>query len=384
MRLRQAVLPVQGAGRARRCRLLGQQLLVNAGLLPVPCLVVLAEHAQVHRYNLMCERWRQQRHATFQHQRGHLMPGHLQDRRLHQFERHAGGDVEDLPLMGQIVAAIAVTRVDAQLLFTAQYQHRGAGHHQWPQGFEFGFGQRVERMVGLDCRQYPQRVAFGVMQQCRAGHRQVGDAPGVHQVAEIDDALQLPLALLIARPDGVIIGDVQMYRLHRQLVEQRLQTFPGLLCGGTYPRLLRAFGQHRQQVSDQCLGVPWVPLQGSFEPRVGEVGQGQVDSCTKTAQLSHQARLHVLDTGQRLTFYIVEQAHAQALTVHVHRQQLLAGTCCQHRRYRHSLVMQIAQGSMLGLELRNGIVAMADLQHIAPAGGVQAKIQVLLATQRLQ
>ncbi|MCY1186076.1 hypothetical protein D9M73_269130 [compost metagenome] len=92
----------------------------------------------------------------------------------------------------------------------------------------------------------------------------------------------------------------------------------------------------------------------------------------------------MLDTGQRLTFYIGEQAHAQALTVHVHRQQLLAGTCCQHRRYRHSLVMQIAQGSMLGLELRNGIVAMADLQHIAPAGGVQAKIQVLLATQRLQ
>ncbi|MNS96207.1 hypothetical protein D3C72_1304950 [compost metagenome] len=66
------------------------------------------------------------------------------------------------------------------------------------------------------------------MEQSRAGYRQVGNSPGVQQITEIDDPLQLPLPLLVTLPDGVVIGDVQMHGLHRQLCDQWLQALLGL------------------------------------------------------------------------------------------------------------------------------------------------------------
>ncbi|MNN16885.1 hypothetical protein D3C81_1300400 [compost metagenome] len=175
MGLRQAILPVQAA---RRRWLRGQQVLVETRLLPVARLAMYAEHAQVDPcYGLPIQLGEQGR-AAAQVQRGGLQAGSLQDCRLHQREGHGGGGVEDFPFMGDVVAGVLVTRVDGELLLAAQHQHGGAIEHQRPQGAQFGFGQRVEHLVGSDRRQDPQRVALGVVQQRRAGHRQVGDAPG--------------------------------------------------------------------------------------------------------------------------------------------------------------------------------------------------------------
>ncbi|MNH17986.1 hypothetical protein D3C78_568530 [compost metagenome] len=84
-----------------------------------------------------------------------------------------------------------------------------------------------------------------MMEQGRAGHRQVGNTPGAQQVAEIDHAAQLPLPLCVPLPDGVVIGDVQVHRLHRQLSDQRLQTLFGLKGGFEQLRLARSVVEHR-------------------------------------------------------------------------------------------------------------------------------------------
>ncbi|MNO83448.1 hypothetical protein D3C76_747560 [compost metagenome] len=130
-------------------------------------------------------------------------------------------------------------------MFAAQHQHGSAVQHQRPQGAQFGLGQRVERLVGLHGWQDAQWVALGVVQQRSAGHRQVGDAPGAQQVTEIDHALQLPLALGITGPHGVVVGDVQVHGLTGQLIDQRHQALVGLSRGVFDAGALPAVLQHR-------------------------------------------------------------------------------------------------------------------------------------------
>ncbi|MNJ58380.1 hypothetical protein D3C77_540100 [compost metagenome] len=153
-------------------------------------------------------------------------------------------------------------------------------------------------MVGLDGRQNAQRIALGVVQQGRTGYRQIGNPPGVHQVAEIDNPLQLPLALLVTLPDSVVIGDIEVYRLHGQLSGQRLQAFLRLVRGLQQLRFAGALGEYRRQVRDQLNGVPWVPLQRTFKPRMGEIRQGLVNTCAKPAKLGDQLRRHEFKTGE--------------------------------------------------------------------------------------
>ncbi|MNN60201.1 hypothetical protein D3C81_1753700 [compost metagenome] len=100
-------------------------------------------------------------------------------------------------------------------MLATEYQHRRARDDQWPQRLQLLMLQRVDRVVGLHGRQDDKRIATGVMQQRRTGHRQIGDAPGAHQIAKVDHALQLPVTQGIARPDGVVVGDVHVNRLHR-------------------------------------------------------------------------------------------------------------------------------------------------------------------------
>ena len=308
----------------------------------------------------------------------------LKNRRLHQGKRHAVGDLEDFPFVRKVGAAVMIVRVDAHLLLATEHQYRRTGHDQRPQCAQFGFSQRVEGVIGGDGRQNAQRIAFGVVQQGGAGHRQIGNAPGAQQVAEVDHALQLPLAFGVALPDRIVVGDVEVHGLLRQLIQQRRQGLLRLGGGGLDADLARAFGEHWQQVGNQCLGVLRVPLQGAFEAGMGEVGQRLIDPGTERAQLGHQPWLHVLEPGQGLAVDIVQQAGANGLPIDIQRQQLLARHRHAHRRHRHATLAQPAQGRMLRLQLDRRVAAMAHLQHIAPLRAVETEVEVLLAAQRLQ
>lgn len=131
MGLRQAILPVQGAGRGR---LPGEQVLVEARLLPVARLIVRTEHAEVEPVHRLPMQFGKQRRAAAHVWRGDRQPRSPQDRCLHQGEGHGGGGVENFPLMGDIVAGVLVAWVHRQLLCAAQHQYCGAVQHQWPQG----------------------------------------------------------------------------------------------------------------------------------------------------------------------------------------------------------------------------------------------------------
>ncbi|MNN07963.1 hypothetical protein D3C81_1208040 [compost metagenome] len=378
MGLRQAILPVQAAGRGR---LRGQQVLVEARLLPVARLTMHAEHAQIDARHCLPIQFREQKGAAAQVRRGWLQARSLQDGRFHQRERYGGGSVEDFPFMGDVVAGVLVAGVDGELLLATQHQHGGAVEHQWPQCPQFGFAQRVECLVGTHGRQDAQRVALSVVQQRRAGHRQVGDAPGAQQVAEIDHPLQLPLALAVAGPDGVVVGDVQVHGLAWQLVDQRRQMLGGQLGGLLDAGALLGVAQHGQQVLDQCLGVLRVPLQGARQARVVESGQGLVQPRAEPAEFGHQAWFHVLEAGQWLAVDVVEQAHAQRLPVYFQRQQHLAIAGRAHGGHWQALFAQVGQGRVLGLELHLGVAAVAGLEHETALWCVYTEVQVLLAAQ---
>ncbi|MCY1413540.1 hypothetical protein D9M71_289730 [compost metagenome] len=205
---RQAVLAMQGGRLACFPRLFAEQGLINAWLFPVASLEQRAQHAQVDAAERLPGQRRQQGGRTLERQGRQGKANALHDSCLHQLERDRGGDVEDLPFMGQVVAAVAVGRIDADLLFATEYQNRRASDDQRPQRLEFRQGQRVDRVIGLNGREDAQRIAFGMVQQGRAGDREVSNAPGTHQVAEVDDALQLPLALLVPQPNGIVVGDI--------------------------------------------------------------------------------------------------------------------------------------------------------------------------------
>ncbi|MNN93599.1 hypothetical protein D3C81_2120790 [compost metagenome] len=97
-----------------------------------------------------------------------------------------------------------------------------------------------------------------------------------------------------------------MHRLHRQLLEQRLQALFGLASGCQQLRLARPVAEHWRQMSDQSRGMPWVPLQGALKPGMGETGQRLIDAGAEPAQLGDQLRFHILEPGQRLPLYVLE------------------------------------------------------------------------------
>jgi len=151
------------------------------------------------------------------------------------------------------------------------------------------------------------------VQQRRARDRQVGDPPGADQIAEIDHALQLPLALRIALPDHVVIGDVHVNGLHRQLVHQRLQVPLGLFGRFGDQRSLRVIGNHRQQMGDQGLGVTGVPLQRAFKARMVETGQRLVHLTTQSPETRHHRAGQVVQVRERLALNVFEQTHMHRL-----------------------------------------------------------------------
>ncbi len=286
--------------------------------------------------------------------------------------------------MGDVVTGVVIVRVHGQLLRATQHQHRRTVQHQRPQGAQFCFGQRVEGLVGADCRQDAQRVAFGMVQQCSAGHREVGDAPGARQVAEVDGTLQLPLALVVAGPHGVVVGDVQVHGLGWQPLCQGREALAGQARGLFDAGALRGVVQYRQQVRDQRLGMLRVPLQGTHQAWMVEVDQGLVEPCAQPAQFSHQARRHVLETRHWLAVNVVEQAYPQGLPVDGHCQQGVTILCRLHGGHRHALLAQVGEGGVLRLQFDLGVAAVTGLEHEAALRGVHAQVQVLLAAQRRQ
>ncbi|MNV86830.1 hypothetical protein D3C71_1808880 [compost metagenome] len=117
------------------------------------------------------------------------------------------------------------------------------------------------------------------------------------------------MTLLIAFPDHVVVGDVHVDGLHRQLRHQWLQSPFGALRGlGDQPSL-PLVGNYWQQVLDQRTGVPGIPLQGTLKARMVETRQGQVHFAAEPTEAGDNVMAKVVEMGQGLTFDVVKQAH---------------------------------------------------------------------------
>jgi len=334
-RLRQAILSVTARRQTMRGSGFGQQLLINARLLPVARFEVRTQDAKIDQRKFSPDQFRQQRRETFTADGRQRLADCRENRRLHQRQRHRSRYVEDFPLMFKVVAAIGVARIDADLLLATEHQHRRPRHDQRPQRQQLFMLQRIDRVIGLHRRQNHKRITPGMVQQRRARHRQVSDAPGAHQITEVDHALQLPMTLGITLPDGIIVGDVHVDRLHRQLVLQRLQATFGLLGGACDQCALAFIVDHRQQVADQRTGMARVPLQRALQARVIEAGQGQIHLATQPTETGHHVVAQVIKMRQRLTFDVVQQSHVHRLAVGFQRQQIRAIAGRDHPGYVH-------------------------------------------------
>jgi len=334
-----------------RCGLC-QQALINARLLPIARFEVRAQHAQIDQRKFTPDQPWQQRCKFCVFGLWHGLSHGCENRRFHQRLWHRCRDAKDFPLVTEIVAAIRIGGVDAHLLLATEHQNRRPRHDQWPQRLKLSVLQRIDRVISLDRRQDDQRIAIGVMQQSRTGHRQIGDTPGAHQITEVDHTLQLPMPLGIARPDDVVIGDIHVNRLHRQFVQQRLQTALGLLGGNADRRTLLRVGDHRQQMTDQSVGVTRVPLQGAFKTRVIETCQGQIHLATESAKPGDHVLAKMIEIGQRLPVDVLQQPHMHRFAIGLQRQQIGTVIGCNDARHLDRRVLgQILEARMLGLQL---------------------------------
>ncbi|MNF80183.1 hypothetical protein D3C84_624200 [compost metagenome] len=301
----------QAVGRSR----FAQQTLIDPLLFPVTGLEMRAQYAQIDQGKFTPDQARQQRCEAFAADVRQAVPHRGEDRRFHQRQRHRRGDAENFPLVDQIVAAVGVARIDADLLLAAEHQHRRPRNDQWPQRQQLFVLQRIDRVISLNRRQNVERIASGMVQQRRAGHRQVGNAPRADQIAKIDHALQLPLALRIALPDRVVVGDVHVNGLYRQLVHQRLQMPLGLFGHFGDQRALPVIFNHRQQMRDQRIRVAGVPLKGALKARMIESGQRQVHFAAEPAETGHHGSGQMIEMCKRLALDVFEQAYVHRLPV---------------------------------------------------------------------
>lgn len=102
----------------------------------------------------------------------------------------------------------------------------------------------------------------------------------------------------VSAPDDVVVGDVHMDRLYRQLLDQRSQVTLGALRRRRDQGALPGILDHWQQVLDQCLGMPGIPLQGALEPGMLEIRQGQVHLPAEPPQARDQLDAQVWQMGQ--------------------------------------------------------------------------------------
>ena len=217
------------------------------------------------------------------------------------------------------------------------------------------------------------------MQQCRTSHRQIGNAPGVHEVTKIDHALKLPMTLSITLPHHVVVGDVHMHCLPRQVIGQGADTLFDLLGHLLQCRAVRKIVQRRQQMRDQSLRVAWVPLQRAVQSRMLEPRQRLAHAPTQVTKSGDHPAPQVRQMGQRLAIDIIEYSYMQGLAVEGQGQQLLSCQRLDDLGYAYSL--QAIECGVLGVQFNGSVVTSTDFQNKPTARAVDFVVEVLLAAQ---
>ncbi len=264
----------------------------------------------------------------------------------------------------------------------ADDQDRGTQHHEWPDRVDFGLGQRAQRVVRAHRGQDVGRLGAGVVQDRGDRDRQLADGPRPGQVTEVDH----PVDEAVRAEHGVVVGQVEVHDLDRQVGDERRDEVPGPR-GSTFDLGPPICGQRRAERGDRPAGVPRVPLQDPVESvAAGDVRERQVDPGRDLAQPGDASRCQVT--------LVVQRAAGKEPDQPGHRRTVRSGD----RRAPHGSVVRAEHlgdpqfrarggdpvgGGVLGRDLGSteGRVRHLEHRHRFPRRRPHEEVGVLVAAQ---
>ena len=229
--------------------------------------------------------------------------------------------------------------------------------------------------------QYGARLGSGVPQQRGDRGGQLAHRPGGGEVAEVDHAVRHPKPVL-QRADQVVVGQVGVDGLPRQVPGQRLHPRPGLARRRLDPVPQRLVADVPGQLGHHPAGVPQVPLQHPVQARVGEVAQCPADLPGHRADARHDPRRQVLLAAQRAAAQVAQHPRGRRAVRGGHQHRAVRG---RRRPQPGRRGGQVRGRLVLGRDLGRAERRVGDLQH-AEHGGVrpdEQEVGVLLAAQRV-
>ncbi len=140
---------------------------------------------------------------------------------------HREGAFEDPILKLESACRILVLGVDRGLMVTADNKSCRAHDDKGPQRCDLGGAQRPLMVERRNRRQGGSGLAAFVPQHRRNRHGKFADRPRMGQVAEVDDAIGKVLGAARAAAHDVVIGDIAVNDLPRQVIGQLGDGAPG-------------------------------------------------------------------------------------------------------------------------------------------------------------
>ena len=169
--------------------------------------------------------------------------------------------------------------------------------------------ERTDAVEGADRGQNRQGCRVIVMQDRRDRGRELCDAPGEHQVAEVDHAIQKSFVVRGSRSHQIVIRQVTVHDLHRQ---QRRHTLDAARLGPRHTRHPLAqvgVGDVLGEEVDHPGPPAQVPLQYPVRRRGRHVRQRGTHFATHTPHLRDGRRGEVSTPVERSTLEVPDEPH---------------------------------------------------------------------------
>ena len=356
-----------------------RQLVLAAGLCPRAAVHTVGVHRQIEPGDVSRVQPADQRGLA-----GELLAAERHAERVADLGRHhvqwnLDGALEDSPFGADPCAGVGVIGVQGALVDSADHDHRRPQNDERPECVRFAGAQRPHRVKGPDRGDRRRRFAAVVVQHARYRRRQFADGPGPHQVAEVDEPVRQP----VRADDDVVVGDIAVDDLDRQVVGQIGDRAPGL--GGRRQDRLAAVrvGDVAGQGRHGALGMPKVPLQHPVHARMVEGGQRAAGAPGQIAEGGHPVGAQIEVPAQRPAREIGDDSREQGVLIGG-----LPADLCDRRAPVDRGADAFGRGEerrrgVLGLQFQAGEGRVGDLEHPDRLGdgGAQQEVRVLVAAQ---
>ena len=240
--------------------------------------------------------------------------------------------LEDDPLSLTGGIGVVVARVDRDLVLAAHDERRASEHDERPERVDLGICERRDGIEGLDERQCGQWAHRVVVQNRRAGDGELGNAPAIRGVPEVDDPRDRGSASWIGRADDIVIGQVSVQGLDRQQSGERRERGADRLERVGQELAPTLVGNVVQEARDHLFPATQVPLQLAFEPWMHEIGERDRNGTREPPQIGHGSCGQMLEVDHRCAVDETQEPDVVGPPVDVDgRDRRAVGGCGRHR-----------------------------------------------------